>query len=271
MADPWLAGQLAQVSWGNPLALSAAVDLVQHILRRGLAAELFAWSIARHGAAWRWAFGVLGAGAPVSVAVRLFMPESRVWLTTYRVPPASVSVLVYLALIAIFASFPVFGGRSERRGRRRCSAAAGAFGTLGYAAYAWALLTGVYGAYGAQMSPMVLGLLLWMVAGAGYLGGAGGPGWRRSIPPMCGPPRPTSPIMWAGPWRAGWPLWGPWPKAWGATPGRPWSWGSWGSPGRRFWSWSYRKPGDGPCARRWVGRRKCCRNDRGPGGDREAS
>ncbi|MDA8144451.1 MAG: hypothetical protein M0Z27_00115 [Thermaerobacter sp.] len=27
----------------------------------------------------------------------------------------------------------------------------------------------------------------------------------------------------------------------------------------------------GPCARRWVGRRKCCRNDRRPGGDREAS
>lgn len=47
-----------------------------------VATALFTWTDARFGAdAWRWSFGLLGAGALLAAAVRLWMPESRVWLS----------------------------------------------------------------------------------------------------------------------------------------------------------------------------------------------
>lgn len=46
-----------------------------------ISAWLFAFTSAHFGAeAWRWAFGLLGVAAVLAALVRVFMPESRLWL-----------------------------------------------------------------------------------------------------------------------------------------------------------------------------------------------
>jgi MFS family permease len=109
----------------RPERRGAATALLQgmFVVGSALASALFAWTSARFGpSAWRWAFGLLGTTALLAVAVRVWMPESRVWLaqrartgpgapTWWRLPRAGLgrltAVLAGLTTATFFAAYAV--------------------------------------------------------------------------------------------------------------------------------------------------------------------
>ncbi|MCL6522089.1 MAG: MFS transporter [Firmicutes bacterium] len=149
-----------------------------------VAAWLYAFTSQRYGAeGWRWAMGYLGLVAVLAVAIRLGMPESRVWLASRQAAASGAGRGPGAGRQALATVAEILGGGAGRRTLLATAMMVGAFfGGYAVATFAPAMWTTVFGLGASQVAS--LGYAGWLAAIAAYLaGGALGDalGRRRSF------------------------------------------------------------------------------------------
>ncbi|MDI3299675.1 MAG: MFS transporter [Bacillota bacterium] len=156
-----------------------------------VAAWLYAFTSERYGVeGWRWAMGYLGLVAVLAVAIRLGMPESRLWLASRAAagsdPAAGREGLPSGGRRAVAMIAEILRGRTGRRTALATTMMVAAFfGGYAVATFAPAMWTAVFGLQASQVA--LLGYVGWLAAIAAYLVGgalADALGRRRSFVAM---------------------------------------------------------------------------------------